>query len=97
MVDRLPQVVLDHPAELPEGCRVTVEPIAAEEAVGTDEATWRNTPEAIADWLQWYDSLEPIARTPEEEAEWEAARKAQRAREKAASLERGEQLRRMWE
>ncbi len=31
-----------------------------------------NSPEAIADWLEWYDSLEPLLLTPEEEADADA-------------------------
>ncbi len=91
------QVVLDNPADLPEGSRVLVEPITEEEPLGIREEDWPDTPEAIAAWLRWYDSLEPIERTPEEEAEWQAARSAQKEREKAAFGERAEKLRRMWE
>jgi hypothetical protein len=71
-------IVLDNPADLPEGCRVLVEPIAEEDTFGIREEDWQDTPEAIAAWLRWYDSLEPLALTPEEEAEWQAARQAQR-------------------
>ena len=39
--------------------------------LGVTEEEWSNTPEAIADWLKWYDSLEPLVMTPEEQAEWE--------------------------
>jgi hypothetical protein len=41
--------------------------------LGIREEDWSNTPEAIASWLKWYDSLEPFIFTPEEEtelAEW---------------------------
>ena len=39
-------------------------------ATGADQAEdWSNAPEAIADWLAWYDSLEPLVFTPEEEAD----------------------------
>jgi hypothetical protein len=89
-------IVLDNPTDLPEGSRVLVEPIT-EEMFGVREADWEDTPEAIAAWLQWYDSLEPLQMTPEEQAEWQAARQAQKEREKAAFEERAERLRRMWE
>ncbi len=36
--------------------------------VNSDDA-WLNTPEAIADWLKWFDSLEPLVLTPTEEAD----------------------------
>ena len=72
------QIVLDAPADWPEGCRVTVEPVPEEETFGIREEDWPDTPEGIAEWLRWYDSLEPLVMTPEEEAEWQAARKAQK-------------------
>ena len=90
-------VILDNPTDLPEGSRVLVEPISAEETIGVHEEDWRDTPEAIAAWLQWYDSLEPIERTSQEEDEWQAARASQKDREKAAFGERAEKLRGMWE
>jgi hypothetical protein len=90
-------VILDHPSDLPEGSRVLVEPITEEETLGIPEEDWQQTPEAIAAWLRWYDSLEPIERTSEDEAEWQAARAAQKNREKAAFTEQAEKLRGMWE
>jgi hypothetical protein len=33
------------------------------------EEDWSNSPEADADWLAWYDSLEPLEFTPEERAD----------------------------
>jgi hypothetical protein len=51
-------VVLDSAADPPEGCRVLVERI--DEEMGTREEDWQDTPEAIAAWLKWYESLEPI-------------------------------------
>jgi hypothetical protein len=90
-------IILDNPADLPEGCRVLVEPINGEETFGIREEDWQDTPEAIAAWLRWYDALEPLQRTPQEEAEWQAARQVQAEREKATFAERAEKLRRMWE
>jgi hypothetical protein len=63
-------VILDNPAELPEGCRVVVEPLTDQETFGVREEDWQDTPEAVAAWLRWYDSLEPLQMTPREEAEW---------------------------
>jgi|SRR6516164_9623538 hypothetical protein len=91
------QIVLDNPSALPEGCRVLVAPIAEEDRLGLREQDWEDTPEAIAAWLHWYDTLEPLQLTPQEEAEWHAARQAQKEREKAAFAEHAEELRRMWE
>jgi hypothetical protein len=90
-------IILDNPAGLPEGCRVLVEPITEEETFGIRDDDWQGTPESIAAWVRWYDSLEPLSMMPQEEAEWRAARQAQKEREKAAFDERAEKLRRVWE
>ena len=44
--------------------------------IGLSENEWPTTPEARAEWLQWFDSIEPVEMTPEEEAEWQTARQA---------------------
>ena len=62
-------VVLDQRVEWPDGHRVLVEAVAAENVVGMSEADWDNSPEGIAAWLQWYDSLEPLEFTAEEESQ----------------------------
>ena len=90
-------VVLDNPTVLPEGSRVIVEAITEDETVGTREEDWQDTPEAVAAWLRWYDSLEQLEKTPQEEAEWRAAREAQKEREKAAFTEWTDKLQGMWE
>ena len=46
----------------------SVEPAAEADS---DEA-WLNSPEAIADWLRWFDTLEPLELTPAEEADTQA-------------------------
>jgi hypothetical protein len=66
------KIVLDAPAEWPEGCRVVVEPVPEEETFGVREEDWSDTPEAIAAWLRWYDTLEPLVWTPGEEADLQA-------------------------
>jgi hypothetical protein len=63
------QIVPDGKAEWPEGCRLLVEPIPAEQTFGLREEDWPDTPEAVADWLRWYDALEPLEFTPEEAAD----------------------------
>jgi hypothetical protein len=39
------------------------------------EEDWSNSPEAIADWLAWYDSLEVLDFTAEEAADLDAWRR----------------------
>ncbi len=68
------QIVLNEPADWPEGTEVVVEPVPQEETIGIREEDWPDTPEAIAEWLRWYDSLEPLEFTPEEEADLAAWR-----------------------
>src|SRR6266850_1473888 len=85
------------PADWPDGIEVMIEPMCESESLGIREEDWQNTPEAIEQWLRWYDSLEPLVMTPEEEAEWEAARQAQKEYQKATFVEHAETLRRMWE
>lgn len=63
------QIVADQTVEWPEGFRVVIKPVANGEMLGIREEDWPTTPEALADWLAWFDSLEPIELTPEEEAD----------------------------
>jgi hypothetical protein len=69
------QVLLQGSADWPEGTSLLVEPIVKEQIVGIREEDWPETPEATEEWLRWYQSLEPLDFTPEEEAEWAAWRK----------------------
>ena len=64
------RIIPDGPIDWPEGCRLRIEPEPAQPAAGEDQTEdWSNSPKAIADWLAWYDSLEPLVFTPEEAAE----------------------------
>jgi hypothetical protein len=89
------QIVLGEPTDWPDGTPVVIEPVA-DTACGMSEKDWQDTPEAIEAWLRWYDALEPLVLTPEEEAHWQAARQAQKDYEKTAFEERAEKLRRLW-
>ena len=62
-------VILDGPTNLPDGCRVLVEPEVTEEEQSED-------PESIARWLAEFDAIPPLQFTPEEEAQWQADRQA---------------------
>lgn len=63
----------------PDGTEVVVQPLAREQMFGIREEDWPETPEARAEWLRWYDSLEPLIFTPAEEAAWAAARRNRRS------------------
>ena len=91
------QIVVGEPLDWPDGTEVIVRQVAEEETFGVPEEDRQDTPEAIAAWIQWFDSIEPLQMTPEEEAEWQAARQAQKEFEKARFMEHADKLRRMWE
>ena len=92
------QIVLDSPAELPEGTRVEVLPLEVRRPMlGMREDDWPATPEGIAALLARMDQVEPGWLSPEDDAAWRAALCAQRDLEKARFFEDAEQLRRMWE
>jgi hypothetical protein len=70
------QIIPDGPVDWPEGYRLRIEPDALQaESEEMREEDWSNSPEAIADWLAWYDSLEPLVFTPEEESDIAAWRR----------------------
>ncbi len=70
------RVVLDEPVDWPEGARLVIAPEQDQDAaVRLAVEQEIKTPEAIAAWLKWYDSLEPLIFTPEEEADLAAWRK----------------------
>ena len=61
------QIVPDELVDWPEGYRLRIEPDSSQADVGEMEMdAWSNSPEAIADWLSWYDSLELLVFTPQE-------------------------------
>lgn len=64
------RLVTDEPIDLPEGTEglVTFRTKSADDTVDPED----NSPEGIARWLKWLESLQPLKITPEEEAEAEA-------------------------
>jgi hypothetical protein len=63
------RVETDEPIDLPDGTELRIT-LAYDSKNG--EGDWDNLPEEIERWLEWYDSLQPLRMTPEEEAESEA-------------------------
>ena len=57
----------------------------------------RSAHQSIARWLAWYETLEPLLFTPEEEAAWQVARQENRQREKVRFEERAERLKERFE
>jgi hypothetical protein len=92
------QIVLDEPAELPEGSRVEVLPIeAARPKLGMREEDWPTTPAGIAALLARMDQVEPGWLSPEDDAAWRAALREQKDIEKARFFEDADALGEMWE
>jgi hypothetical protein len=90
------RILVSEPLDWPDGTQVLVEPIPPE-AVGMAEEEQGDDPESIARWIAAFDAIPPLQMTPEEEANWQADRKAQKEFEKAQFFEHAEKLRRMWE
>jgi hypothetical protein len=71
------RILLDEPADWPEGCRVVVTPgESPEEIYGMMEEEQSDDPQSIAKWLAEFDAIPPWQMTADEEAEWHADRRA---------------------
>jgi len=90
-------IVLDAPADWPDGTAVLVEPISEGAMHPHREEDEPPGPEEIARQLALMDRIAPLHMTPDEEAQWQEARRSQKEFEKARFNERAEKLRRMWE
>jgi hypothetical protein len=90
------QVVLNQKTDWPDDADVLVELIDDKQQIGMREEDWPEGPEAIAEWMRWVDSLEPIM-SPEDEAKWHAALEDQKNFEKANFAEHADKLKRMFD
>jgi hypothetical protein len=77
------RIEVDEPIDLPDGTELTIPIPALPTTLGLRDEDGSDSPEAIENWIRWYDSLEPLAFTAEERAAWEAARREQRQHELA--------------
>jgi len=64
--------------KLAEGTEVYVQVTPLEHSIGLSECDWDDSPEGIADWLNWLDSIEPLNFTEQEIADIEANRHSQK-------------------
>jgi hypothetical protein len=88
------ETVLPH--DIPEGTQLTIEYV--KEATAPDcEANWKDTPDAVESWLQWYDSLEPLEWTEAEREEFFADRQKRKKWEIEHFFERAELVGRHWQ
>jgi hypothetical protein len=88
------RIETEFPLNLPDGTELLVLASVADDDA---EEGWDNTPEGIAAWLKWYDSLEPLLFTIEERDAWRKDQEARKEWELAHADEREEKLRRLWE
>ncbi len=64
------RILLDTPADWPEGCKLQVLPIGGpSEQIGIPDDQWPRDPQGIAELLERMDQIEPFEMTPEEEAD----------------------------
>jgi hypothetical protein len=89
------RIETDQPLNLPDGTPLLV--LRSEGAAADAEDPWDNTPEGIAAWLKWYDSLEPLIFSPEEKRLLAEDRATRKEWELSHFEERAHQLRRSWE
>ena len=66
------------PVNWPEGSELLVQPVAAGEKIGLDEADWREDEESIAAWVAWVDTIEPLTLSDDERAEMDRHREEHR-------------------
>ncbi len=78
------QVMLDSPAQWPEGCRVVVMRATLSEPLGATGDEQADDPESISRWITAFDAIPPLEMTAEEEEQWRSAREAQKSNEIAA-------------
>ncbi len=91
------RIVPSQPVDWPDGTTLTVEPIEGPPTGQPEGDILGDDPASIARWLAWYDGLDPLIFTSEEEAAWQAARRESRDWEKSRFGERAEQLKEMFE
>ena len=84
------------PDNLPDGTAVEVQiiPLAPQSKIGDGE--WDDRPEGIEAWIKSVDALEPLVITPEEQAEWDAAKAERKQWEKDHFFERADKLAKEW-
>lgn len=89
------QIVPDVPPPWANGTRVVLQPES--ERTGTDGDDQGDDLESISRWLAWYDGLQPLILTAEDEERIGHAREEQRAYELATWEERSRKLEQLFE
>ena len=84
------RVVVDEAVDWPEGCELEVRPVTANGSV--EEDSQANDLEAITRGIAEFQAIPPLQMTADEEAEWQAARQAQRQFELQTFDQRADQI-----
>jgi hypothetical protein len=69
------RIEVESPINLPDGTELLIPLPEGMSPPPAPEPGWDNSPEGIAAWLAWFDSLPTLTTTPEEEADTAAWRK----------------------
>jgi len=91
------QIILAEKADWPEETEVLIERVQPERSLGLRDEDWPTDPEGLAKLLALIDSFEPLIMTPEEEAEWHAAMKAQKEYDLSKHKEWSRRIERLFE
>jgi hypothetical protein len=91
------QIVPTQTVDWPEGTALSVGPVGETLVNDRDSDLLGDDPASIARRLAWFDSLEPLCFTPDDEAAWQAARRDRRDWEKSQFNDRAERLKEMFE
>ncbi len=84
------QVIVEDAVDWPEGCELEIRPVSVN---GSDvDVVGSNDPAAIARWIAEFEAIPPLQMTAEDEAEWQAARRAQREFELRTFDQRADQI-----
>jgi hypothetical protein len=86
------RIEIDKPINLPDGTQLTIPIPDPSEIPETTDDDGFDTPEAVENWLRWYDALEPVEFTEKERAAWETARQEQKAFEIGQWEERSKRI-----
>jgi hypothetical protein len=91
------RIILDRPAAWPEETAVLVEPLNSADFHGATGDEQADDPESVARWIAAFDAIPPLEMTPTEEAEWQAARTAQKAFDLSQWEERTRRIERLFD